>query len=86
LVGIVIGSSTSNDVRKKGRGLTLGYQGKEKIKIINNELMQPITDSSTDHANLLGGIPKYGVRAPLNIVSCKLMPDTNLEIMWRDVR
>lgn len=85
-VGIFIGSSTSNDVRKKGRGPALGYQGKEKIKIIFNEHMQPIGDSSTDLANLLGGIAKCGARAPLNIVTWKSMPDTNLELMWRDVQ
>ena len=86
MVGIVIGSSTSNDVRKKGRGPALGYQGKEKIQIIFNEHMQPIGDSSTDLANLLGGIAKCGARAPLNVVSWKLMPETNLELMWRDVK
>ncbi|GKC50928.1 copia protein [Tanacetum coccineum] len=80
------GSSTSNDVRKKGRGPALGYQGKEKIKIIFNECMQPIGDSSTDLANLLGGIAKCEARAPFNIVSWKSMPDTNLDLMWRDVQ
>ena len=83
---IVIGSSTSNDVRKKGRGPALGYQGKQKINIIFNERMQPIGDSSTDLANLLGGIAKCGARAPLNVVSWKLIPETNLELMWRDVK
>ncbi|GJR63699.1 hypothetical protein Tco_1505861, partial [Tanacetum coccineum] len=38
-------------------------------------------DSSIDLANLLGGIEKCGARAPLNIVSWKSMPDTNLELM-----
>ncbi|GJX33665.1 retrovirus-related pol polyprotein from transposon TNT 1-94 [Tanacetum coccineum] len=80
------GSSTTNDVRKKGRGPALGYQGKEKIKIIFNERMQPIRDSSTDLANLLGGIAKCGAHAPLNIVSWKSMPNTYLELMWRDVQ
>ncbi|GJV97481.1 hypothetical protein Tco_1549058 [Tanacetum coccineum] len=63
------GSNMSNDVRKKGRGPALGYQGKEKIKIIFNECMQPIGDSSTALVNLLGGIVKCEARAPLNIVS-----------------
>ncbi|GJU51547.1 copia protein [Tanacetum coccineum] len=79
-------SSTSNDVRKKGQGPALGYQGKEKIKIIFNECMQPIGDSSTELANLLIGIAKCGARAPLNIVSWKSMPNTNLELMWQDVQ
>ncbi|GJU46595.1 hypothetical protein Tco_1203861 [Tanacetum coccineum] len=48
--------------------------------------MQPIGNSSTDLANLLGGIAKCGARAPLNIVSWKSMPDTNLDLMWRDVQ
>ena len=48
--------------------------------------MQPIGDSSTDLANLLGGIGKCRARAPLNIVSWKSMPNTNLELMWRDVQ
>ncbi|GJS78704.1 hypothetical protein Tco_0728585 [Tanacetum coccineum] len=81
----VRGSSTSNDVRKKGRGPALGYRGKEKIKIIFNECMQPIRDSSTDLANLLGGIANRA-RVPLNIISWKSMPDTNLDLMWRDVQ
>nr|GEW23236.1 integrase, catalytic region, zinc finger, CCHC-type, peptidase aspartic, catalytic [Tanacetum cinerariifolium] len=79
------GSTTSNDVRKKGRGPALGYQGKEKIKIIFSECKQPIRDSSTDLVNLLGGIGKCGAHAPLNIVSWKSMPDTNLDLIWQDV-
>ncbi|GJY58766.1 hypothetical protein Tco_0458658 [Tanacetum coccineum] len=76
----------SNDVHKIGRGPALGYQGKEKIKIIFNECMQPTGDSSTDLVNLLGGIAKCGAHAPLNIVSWKSIPDTNLDLMWRDVQ
>nr|GEZ05139.1 hypothetical protein [Tanacetum cinerariifolium] len=80
------GSTTSNDVRKKGRGPALGYQGKEKIKIIFNECKQSIGDSSTDLVNLLGGIAKCRARAPFNIVSWTSMPDTNLDLMWQDVQ
>nr|GEW93041.1 copia protein [Tanacetum cinerariifolium] len=69
------GSSTNNDVHKKGRGPALGYQGKKKINIIFNECMQPIGDSSTDLSNLLGRITKCVARAPLNIVSWKAKHD-----------
>ncbi|GJR83334.1 sodium/hydrogen exchanger 6, partial [Tanacetum coccineum] len=35
---------------------------------------------------LISRIAKCGARAPLNIVSWKSMPDTNLDLMWRDVQ
>nr|GEV81153.1 hypothetical protein [Tanacetum cinerariifolium] len=72
------GSSTSNDVHKKGRGPALGYQGKEKIKIIFNECMQAIGDSSTDLENLLGGIAKCEARAPLI-----LFHESQCQISWK---
>ncbi|GJY18938.1 copia protein [Tanacetum coccineum] len=49
-------------------------------------VLHAIWDSSTDLANLLGGIAKCMARAPLNIFSWKSMPDTNLDLMWRDVQ
>ncbi|GJU18478.1 hypothetical protein Tco_1146444 [Tanacetum coccineum] len=52
----------------------------------SNTMMYPIGDSSTDLANLLGGIAKCEARTPLNFVSWKSMPDTNLDLMWRDVQ
>nr|GEU77819.1 hypothetical protein [Tanacetum cinerariifolium] len=49
-------------------------------------LGEPIGDSSTDLANLLGRIPKCGAHAPVNIVSWKSIPDANLDLMWRDIQ
>ncbi|GJS52405.1 uncharacterized protein Tco_0625767 [Tanacetum coccineum] len=53
---------------------------------VQSSLASNGSGSSKTNDILLGGIAKCGAHAPLNIVSWKSMPNTYLELMWRDVQ